>query len=36
MNQIKMRHFYFRQKGRALSMLVASREIYKVNRKRKR
>ena len=36
MNQINKKHFYSRQKGRALSMLVASREIYKVNRKRKR
>ena len=36
MNQINKKHFHSRQKGRALSMLVASREIYKVNRKRKR
>ena len=36
MNQINKKHFYIRQKGKALSMLVASREIYKVNRKRKR
>ena len=36
MNQINKKHFYSRQKGRALSMLVASREIYKVNRKRNR
>ena len=36
MNQINKKHSYSRQKGRALSMLVASREIYKVNRKRKR
>ena len=36
MNQINKKHFYSRQKGRALSMLVASREVYKVNRKRKR
>ena len=35
-NQLNKKHFYSRQKGRALSMLVASREIYKVNRKRKR
>ena len=35
-NQINIKHFYSRQKGRALSMLVVSREIYKVNRKRKR
>ena len=36
MNQINKKHFYSKQKGRALSMLVASREVYKVNRKRKR
>ena len=36
MDQISKKHFYSRQKGRALSMLVSSREIYKVNRKRKR
>ena len=36
MNQIIKKHFYSRQKGRALFMLGASREIYKVNRKRKR
>ena len=36
MDQINKKHFYSRQKGRALSMLVSSREIYKVNRKRKR
>ena len=36
MDQIKKKHFYSRQKGRALSMLVSSREIYKVNRKRKK
>ena len=36
MNQINKKHFYSRQKGRALSMLVASREVYKVSRKRKR
>ena len=36
MNQINKKHFYSRQKGRAFSMFVASREIYKVNRKRKR
>ena len=34
MDQINKKHFYSRQKGRALSMLVSSREIYKVNRKR--
>ena len=33
MNQINKKHFYSKQKGRALSMLVASREVYKVNRK---
>ena len=31
-NQIN-NHFYQRQKGRVLSMLVASREVYKVNKK---
>ena len=31
-NQIN-NHFYQRQKGRVLSMLVASREAYKVNKK---
>ena len=36
MDQINKKNFYSRQKGRALSMLVSSREIYKVNRKRKR
>ena len=36
MNQINWKQFNSRQKGRALSMLVSSREIYKVNRKRKR
>ena len=36
MDQINKKHFYSRQKGRALSMPVSSREIYKVNRKRKR
>ena len=34
MDQINKKHFYSRQKGRALSMLVSSREVYKVNRKR--
>ena len=33
MNQINKKHFYSRQKKRAHSMLVASREVYKVNRK---
>ena len=36
MDQINKKHFYSRQKGRALFMIVSSREIYKVNRKRKR
>ena len=36
MNQINKEHFYSRQKGRALSMLVTRREIYKVNRKKKK
>ena len=36
MEQINKQHFYFKQKGRALSMLVTSKEIYKVNRKRKK
>ena len=35
MEQINKKHFYSRQKGRALSMLASSREVYKVNRKRK-
>ena len=34
MDQINKKHFYSRQNRRALSMLVSSREIYKVNRKR--
>ena len=36
MNQINKKHFSHRHKGRALSMLVASREISKINRKQKR
>ena len=36
MDQINKKHFYSRQKGRALSMLSSSREVYKVNIKRKR
>ena len=36
MNQINTKHFYSRQKGRELSILVANREVYKLNRKRKR
>ena len=35
MEQINKQHFYSKQKGRALSMLVTSKEVYKVNRKRK-
>ena len=34
MNQINKKHFYSRQKGRALSMLVISREVYKAIKKR--
>ena len=36
LNQINCKHFYSKQKGRALSMLVWNKSIYKVNRKRKR
>ena len=36
MEQIKKKHIYSKQKGRALSMLVTDKEIYKINRKRKR
>ena len=36
MNQINKKHFYSKQKWRALSMLITSREVYKVNRNRKR
>ena len=36
MKQINKKHFYSKQKGRAISMLVTSKEVYKVNRKRKR
>ena len=36
MEQINKKHFYSKQKGRALSMLVTDKEIYKINRKRKR
>ena len=36
MEQINKQHFYSKQKGRALSMLVTSKEVYKVNRKRKK
>ena len=35
MEQINKKHFYSKQKGRALSMLVTDKEIYKINRKRK-
>ena len=34
MEQINKKHFYSKQKGRALSMLVTDKEIYKINRKR--
>ena len=36
MEQISKKHFYSKQKGRALSMHVTDKEIYKINRKRKR
>ena len=36
MEQINKQHFYSKQKGTALSMLVTSKNIYKVNRKKKR
>ena len=36
MEQINKKHFYSKQKERALSMLVTEKEIYKINRKRKR
>ena len=36
MEQIKKKHIYSKQKGRALLMLVTDKEIYKINRKRKR
>ena len=32
MEQINKKHFYSKQKGRALSMLVTDKEIYKINR----
>ena len=35
MEQINKKNFYSKQKGRALSMLVTDKEIYKINRKRK-
>ena len=34
--QINKKHFYSKQKRRALSMLVTDKEICKINRKRKR
>ena len=34
--QINRKHFYSKQKGRALSMLVTDKEIYIINRKRMR
>ena len=34
MEQINKKHFYSKQKGRALSMQVTDKEIYKINRKR--
>ena len=36
MNQINKKHVYSRQKRRSFSMLVVAKEIYKVNRKRKK
>ena len=36
MEQINKKHFYSKQKERALSMLVTSKEVYKVNKKRKK
>ena len=36
MEHINRKHFYSKQKGRALSMFVTDKEIYKINRKRKR
>ena len=36
MEQINKKHFYSKQNGRALSMNVTDKEIYKINRKRKR
>ena len=35
MNQMNKKHFSSKLKGRTLSMLVASREVYKLKRKRK-
>ena len=36
MEQINKKHFYSKQKGRALLILVTNKEIYKINIKRKR
>ena len=36
MEQIKKKHFYSKQIGRALLILVTDKEIYKINIKRKR
>ena len=36
MNQTNKMYFYSKQKRRAISMFVANRKIYKVNRNRKR
>ena len=36
MEQFNKKHFYSKQKERALSMLVIDKEIYKINRKWKR
>ena len=36
MEQINKKHFYSKQKGRALSKPANDKEIYKISRKRKR
>ena len=36
MEQINKKHFYLKQKERDLLMLVTDKEIYMINRKRKR
>ena len=36
MEQVNKQHFNSKQKERGLSMLVTNKEVYKVNRKRKR
>ena len=36
MEQINKKHFYSKQKGSAISMLVTDKEKFKINRKRKR